>query len=77
MSEKVSLEQIAIPLKGGAHFPLFLLALQAMVKDPKHKEEAEARANVKSLVDHSQIQLPDMVPQVGYHLLVGVCVKNV
>jgi len=72
VSEKVSLEQIAIPLKGGAHFPLFLLALQAMVKDPKHKEEAEARANVKSLVDHSQIQLPDMVPQTSLPNLLSV-----
>lgn len=68
MSEKLNLQQIAQPLKGGAHFPLFLLTLQAMVKDPKHKEEAEARAKVKTLVDQSGIQLPEMIPQVGYIL---------
>ena len=62
--DKLTLAAVATPLKGGAHFPLFLLTLQAMVKDPKHKEEAEARAHLKSLVDQSAIQLPEMVPQV-------------
>ena len=64
MSENLTLQQVALPLKGGAHFPLFLLTLQAMVKDPKHKEESEARFKVKSIVDQSGIELPEMVPQV-------------
>ena len=64
MSEKLTLQQVATPLKGGTHFPLFLLTLQAMVKDPKHKEEAEAKSKVKSLVDQSGVELPEMVPQV-------------
>jgi len=72
MSEKLTLQQVATPLKGGTHFPLFLLTLQAMVKDPKHKEEAEAKSKVKSLVDQSGVELPEMVPQTSLPNLLSV-----
>jgi len=70
--DKLTLAQVATPLKGGAHFPLFLLTLQAMVKDPQHKEEAEARTHLKSLVDQSGIKLPEMVPQTSLPNLLSV-----
>jgi len=43
-----------------------------MVKDPKHKEEAEAKSKVKSLVDQSGVELPEMVPQTSLPNLLSV-----
>jgi hypothetical protein len=61
----MSLSQVAPPLKGGVHFPLFLLTLQAMQKELSDgQSEAGAKEKLAGLVNESGIRLQDMVPQV-------------